>query len=76
MTRDRAYDADPLGQLDAGTHEPIEKGCLKRIDHENVSRFETSVTWCTLPQGHDGQCSGPLPTILDGRGNYFGPRKP
>lgn len=45
--------------------DPPPKPCLARIDHENVSRFETSVTWCTQPDGHEGQCSGPLPTILE-----------
>lgn len=41
------------------------KPCLKRINHANVSRFETSTTWCLQPDGHDGQCSGPLPSILE-----------
>jgi hypothetical protein len=39
--------------------------CARRIDHENVSRFETKVTWCTQADGHAGQCSGPLPSILE-----------
>lgn len=41
------------------------KPCCKRITHENVSKYETSITWCTLDDKHDGQCSGPLPTILE-----------
>jgi hypothetical protein len=66
-----AIDEQPLptderGKFDAAIDEASRpsKPCAKRINHENVSRFETSVTWCMLPDHHDGQCSGPLPTIL------------
>lgn len=48
------------------------KPCARRIHHENVSRYETSITWCTLPSGHDGPCSGPLPSIIEL--NHFRPR--
>jgi len=64
---EKHFPIDPRGQLDAGSSRESRspKPCANRITHENVSRFETSVTWCTQPEGHAGQCSGPLPSILE-----------
>lgn len=62
---EKKYPTNLDGLNDAGVTWDQTKSCCKRINHENVSRFETSVTWCTLPEGHDGQCSGPLPSIIE-----------
>ena len=55
------------GKLDLGAERETrpDKPCCKRITHEGVCKFETSITWCTEPEGHAGQCSGPLPTIIN-----------
>lgn len=55
--------------LDAGGAEETreDKPCCKRIMHEGVSRFETTMTWCTKIEGHPGECEGPPPSIIDKR---------
>jgi hypothetical protein len=60
----KAYPTDERGQLDAGAHVDTTKPCCARIDHTNVSRFESPTTWCSLPSNHTGQHSGPLPAVL------------
>lgn len=60
---DKHYPRTERSDLDAHVDAPA-KPCAKRINHENLSRFETSITWCSQPDGHAGQCSGPLPSVL------------
>lgn len=63
---DKRFPTDPRGNLDVAAGADVNRrACCRRINHENVSRFETSVTWCTLDEGHEGQCSGPLPSIVE-----------
>lgn len=62
---EKHYPTDPRGVHDAGERAEAAKPCTKRIAHEKVSRFETSVGWCTLEHGHAGQCSGSLPSVLE-----------
>jgi hypothetical protein len=61
----KAYPTDELGARDDGDVSTPPKPCAKRITHENLSKHETAITWCTQPDGHAGQCSGPLPSILE-----------
>ena len=62
---EKHYPTDPRGAEDHLDQRSDRSVCAQRINHENVSRFEASVTWCCLRSGHEGQCSGPLPPILE-----------
>lgn len=61
----RAFPTDPRGQVDKGArvHEP--KMCCSTITHKNMIGVSSAVTYCTLPIGHGGQCSGPIPRELE-----------
>lgn len=53
------YPRDEQAKFDAALAEAQTpaKPCAKRI-------ATSPVTWCALPQEHDGQCSGPFPREL------------
>jgi hypothetical protein len=73
VTNDKRYPTDPRGRLDAGASLTAPKPCAKRITHECAAdpALRTCITWCALPDGHDGQCSGPAPRVIEP--NDFGP---
>lgn len=73
MTRERAYPVDPIGStLDvlvdtqARAKQPP-KPCARRITHESCAdpTLRSAITWCTLDEGHAGQCSGPPPRVIE-----------
>lgn len=51
------------GSADAHVEAPP-KPCCERIDHTNELAIGLPSTWCSLPAGHKGQHSGPLPRAL------------
>lgn len=65
MSEDVEHTASPE-QVDEGAREPEPIPCCKRINHRNeLEGAALAVTWCTQPDGHAGQCSGPVPRVLD-----------
>lgn len=63
---EKEYPTEDRGRTDAGTRAVEPAICCKRIDHRNeLEGALHMVTWCTLPEGHAGQCSGPVPRVLE-----------
>lgn len=60
------YPTVDAGTLDAGVESRTrpKKPCCRRIDHTDVSRFESSIGWCKLEEGHLGQCTAELPHVI------------
>ena len=54
--------------VDAGERPRFRLPCAKRLNH-----YET-VTWCSLPTGHEDACSGPQPRALEVNTKHKGMR--
>lgn len=60
------YPTDELGRQDDADYVAA-KPCAKRITHERAAdpALHTVVTWCCLRDGHQGQCSGSIPRVIE-----------
>jgi hypothetical protein len=60
---DRYETAFPRNQairgVDAGARPQFPLPCAKRLNHYRT------ITWCSLPTAHEGECSGPQPRALE-----------
>lgn len=64
MSVEKFFPVDPAGVHDAcGTEAPA-KPCTRRLNWRTADGA-AAVTWCTLPDGHAGQCSGPKPRVIE-----------
>lgn len=69
---EKHYPTSELGLLDPGAESETRpaKPCCKLIDHSNEldAALHAAVTWCAQPEGHEGECSGPFPRVLEASG--------